>query len=186
MFLFLGLLILVFAGLCLLFYFLPRKLGYPTAGKYLTIVFVLSISGLAILYIFEDKLFTASQASNLVKEHGIMLNDNFQLKSNESTFAIGEYYHTFKLEISEKDRATAIAKIKGADGFEKANELRSNLPDISGTKSSGRKLILNYETKNAFVNEYVLPSGREGYAPTFRRISIDKVKNELTFEEIDD
>jgi hypothetical protein len=44
----------------------------------------------------------------------------------------------------------------------------------------------NYETEKAFVREYFQPSGQKGYAPTFRRISISKSDNELTFEDIDE
>lgn len=38
----------------------------------------------------------------------------------------------------------------------------------------------------AFVREYFEPSGSEGWAPTFRRISISKTQNTLTFEDIDE
>lgn len=54
------------------------------------------------------------------------------------------------------------------------------------TRYFGPKVTQNYETENAYVREYFEPSGREGYAPTFRRISISKTKNELIFEDIDE
>jgi hypothetical protein len=46
--------------------------------------------------------------------------------------------------------------------------------------------IYRGEVIDAYVREYFQPSGQEGYAPTFRRISIYKNKNELTFEDIDE
>ena len=55
---------------------------------------------------------------------------------------------------------------------------------LSNKRYIGPKVIQNYETKYAFVREYFEPSGQEGYAPTFRRVSISKSKNELTFEDI--
>ncbi|WP_327983654.1 hypothetical protein [Bergeyella porcorum] len=46
--------------------------------------------------------------------------------------------------------------------------------------------ILFFTFRIAFVREYFEPSGREGWAPTFTRISISKTKNTLTFEDINE
>lgn len=50
----------------------------------------------------------------------------------------------------------------------------------------GKKVIQNHETEDSYVREYFEPGRHEGYAPTFRRISMSKTKNELTFEDIVD
>ena len=62
-----------------------------------------------------------------------------------------------------------------------ASKIKSKLPE--GISLAYLKL---HETENSYVREYFEPSGQEGYAPTFRRISISKTKNELTFEDIDE
>lgn len=70
--------------------------------------------------VFEDRLLTKNNAKELVEEQQIVLTDKFDLKENKSMSAIGDYYHTFTLTISERDKQNAILKIKSADNF-KAN-----------------------------------------------------------------
>lgn len=47
-------------------------------------------------------------------------------------------------------------------------------------------MIQNYETEITYVREYFEPNGKEGYAPTFRRISISKTENVLKYEDIEE
>ena len=185
-----GLFILVFVGLPIglgcLFYFVPKKLGYPKTGKYLTIIFGLLVLTIILWTVFEDQLFTKDNAKELVGEQQILLADKFELKENKSMSAIGDYYHTFTLKISERDKQNAVLKIKSADNFKTDNSSVDQTLYLSDNRYFGPKVTQNYETENAYVREYFQPSGQEGYAPTFRRISINKTKNELTFEDIDE
>ena len=189
-FLLIGLYILVFVGLpiglaCLL-YFVPKKLGHPKTGKYLSIIFGILVLTLVLWTVFEDLLFTKNNAKELVEEQQILLVDKFELQENKSMSAIGDYYHTFILKLSERDRQNAILKIKSADNFKADNSSIDQTLYLSDKRYFGLKVTQNYETENAYVREYFQPSGKEGYAPTFRRISISKTKNELTFEDIDE
>jgi len=185
-----GLFILVFVGLPIglgcLFYFVPKKLGYPKTGKYLTIIFGLLVLTIILWTVFEDQLFTKDNAKELVGEQQILLADKFELKENKSMSAIGDYYHTFTLKISERDKQNAVLKIKSADNFKTDNSSVDQTLYLSDNRYFGPKVTQNYETENAYVREYFQPSGQEGDAPTFRRISINKTKNELTFEDIDE
>lgn len=189
-FLLIGLYILAFVGLpiglaCLL-YFFPKKLGYPKTGKYLIIIFGILVLTFVLWTVFEDQLFTINNAKELVEEQQILLVDKFELQENKSMSAIGDYYHTFTLKISERDRQNAILKIKSSDNFKLDSSSIDQTLYISGKRYFGPKVTQNYETENAYVREYFKPSGQEGYAPTFRRILISKTKNELTFEDIDE
>ena len=136
--------------------------------------------------VFEDQLFTKGNAKELVEEQQILLQDKFELKENKSMSAIGDYYHTFTLKISERDKQSAIATIKRSDNFKADNTSIDQTLYLSDNRYFGPKVTQNYETENSYVREYFEPSGRKGYAPTFRRISISKTKNELTFEDIDE
>ena len=190
-YLYIGLLVLVFVGLPIglgcLFYFVPKKLGYPKTAKYLTIAYGLIVLTIGLFIAFEDQLFTKNNAKELVEEQGIKLTDEFELLKNESISAIGDYYHTFTLKISERDKQDAITKIKSTDHFKANNgSIETLMYQAAPDRYFGKKVIQNYETENSFVREYFEPSGREGYAPTFRRISISKTDNELTFEDIDE
>lgn len=189
--LFIGLLILVFIGipigLGLLFYFILKKLAYPKTAKYLTIAYGLFVLTIGLYIAFEDQLFTKNNAKDLVEEQDIKLTDDFELLKNESMSAIGDYYHTFTLKISERDKQNAIANIKSADNFKSGNgSIETLMYQPAPDRYFGKKVVQNYETENSFVREYFEPSEREGYAPTFRRISISKSDSEITFEDIDE
>ena len=187
---FIGLYILVFIGLPIgliwLFNFIPKKLGYPKTGKYLAIIFGLFVLTIILLTAFEDQLFTKDNAKELVEEQQIIMADEFELTENKSASAIGDYYHTFTLKISDRDKQNAISKIISADNFKKDNSSVDQSLYLSDDRYFGPKVTQNYETEKAFVREYFQPSGQKGYAPTFRRISISKSDNELTFEDIDE
>jgi hypothetical protein len=185
-----GLYILVLIGLPIgliwLFNFIPKKLGYPKTGKYLAIIFGLFVLTIILWTAFEDQLFTKDNAKELVEEQQIILTDEFELTANKSNSAIGDYYHTFTLKLSDRDKQNAISKIISADNFKKDNSSVDQTLYLSDDRYFGPKVTQNYETEKAFVREYFQPSGQKGYAPTFRRISISKSDNELTFEDIDE
>ncbi|MEJ8757387.1 hypothetical protein WG947_10290 [Pontibacter sp. H259] len=189
-FLVIGLLILVFVGIPIgigfVLYFVPKRFGHPKASKYLTIGYSLIVLTITFFIVFEDQFFKKGDANKLVTEQGFVLKDDFQLVDNETTSAIGDYYHTFTLEISETDKMKAISEIKNSQNFQSGGGSFDHMLYLSDKRYFGTKVTQNYETDFAFVREYFEPSGRKGYAPTFRRISISKTKNELIFEDIDD
>jgi len=188
-FLLIGLFILVFVGLPvglgLIIYFVPRKLGYPKTSKYLTIVYSLFILIVILFSIFQDQLFTRNDARKLVEEQEILLSDKFELESNESMSAIGDYYHTFTLKISEQDKSINISQIRNSTNFKKLGEPTVNFQSVSIDRYYGPKQIQNYETESGYVREYFETNG-QGYSPTFRRITIEKKGNTLIFEDIDE
>jgi hypothetical protein len=184
-----GLLILVFIGIPvgvgLLLYFIPKKLGYPKVAKYLTIAYSLFVLLIVLFFAFVDQLFTNEDANRLIKEQGFILKDEFTLQKNESSIGIGDYYHTFTLKISKRDKHDAILKIKSSTNFYISTEVLEN-PTDTLNHYFGPKVTWNYENRNSFIREYFQPSGKKDYAPTYRRISISKIKKELKFEDIDE
>lgn len=186
-FIFLGTLILVLIGLPIgLGYYLPKKLGYPNTAKYLTIGYGFSVLTLGLFIAFEDSLFTKNNAREFLEEQGIKITDKFDLIENKSMSGIGDYYHTFTLKISERDKQNAILEIKEASNFKTNNSTIDQMLYLSDKRYFGPTVTQNYETKNGYVREFFQPSGRKGYAPIFRRISISKTENTLTFEDIDE
>jgi len=179
--LFIGLLI----GFTFLLYFIPKKLGYQKTGIILSSLFGLFLTAITLSSIFEDELFTQNEAKRLIEEQEIILEDKFEIENNESMWAIGDYYHTFTLKISERDKIRAINKIKNAPRFKKNGE--PIIDYLYGTQDryNGAKQTQNYEIPNYYVREYYEPNG-EGYAPTFRRILINKDENKLKFEDINE
>ena|SRR5690606_6265994 len=176
--------ILLLSGIIFLSFWIPKKLGFPIAGK----VIGSAVSCFLIYYLivnyYEDELFSKNDAVELLEEQNIKLNDEFEIEENKSDWTIGDYYHTFTLSISENDKQRLINEIKSSPDF---NETTNNVTELIYTqeeKPIGKKIFQNYETKNYYIREYYQENGEE-YVPTFRKISIDKNKNELKFEDID-
>ena len=174
----------VIIGLIWLSFWLPKKLGYPKFGKYLSIIVGLIIGLFILSEIYEDELFSKNNASELLAEQNIKLNDDFEIIENKSMSSIGDYYHTFKLKISEKDKARIIDEIKKTENFNLDKQTESYF-DNQQDYYNGPKRIKNYETESQFIREFFEPQGK-GYAPTWRKIEIDKKENLLTFEDIDE
>ena len=185
-----ALILLAFLGLpigfaCLL-YFVPKKLGHPKIGKYLAFTFGLIVLVGILWTVFQDQLFTPANAKDLLKEQQIVLKDEFNIQDNRSSSAIGDYYHTFTLGISNRDKQRLIAKIKSAHDFKRNTNENESLLYSCQNRYLGPKVVQNFETEDSYVREYFQPSGKSGYAPTFRRISVSKIENKLTFEDIDE
>jgi hypothetical protein len=164
-------LFLIFLGIPivvgLLIYIIPKKLGYPRFARYLLFTYGFICLLFTCYLFFSDYLFTKSDALKLVEEQGITLVDKFKISNYNSSFAIGESYETFTLNISNLDKQKAISKIINSKNFH-------------STEDSNHIVSYNY------VREYFKPSGQNNYTPTFRKITISKLKNELIYEDIDE
>ena len=184
-----GLFALVFIGLPIglifLFYWIPKKLGYAKLGKRLAIILGLLFAVLVLCFVFEDQLFFKKDARKLLAEQDIYLVDNFSITNNKSMSAIGDYYHTFILEITKNDKEIIINQIKNSPNFKGLKDEKLDLLHSNEDRYTGKKMIQNFEDSFQFVREYYEPNGK-GYAPTYRKIEIDKKENKLTFEDIDE
>lgn len=160
-------------------------MGYPKIGRYLTITYVLFVVFFIGKEVFRDQLFSENDALDLLEEQNIILYDEFKLIKNESFSGVGDYYHTFKLEISEKDKMRIINEIRNSENF--TTDLDSVDTDLYQGKHDyfEKKIIQNYVLQDDFIREFLSPPPGPDYAPLFRRISIDKDKNIIIFEEID-
>jgi hypothetical protein len=177
-------LIALVVGLTFLFYWIPKKMGYPKVGKGLAAIVGLFFITLTILTVFEDQLFSKNDAEELLAEQNIKLTDKFELVENKSMSALGDYYHTFTLIISEQDKTRIINEIKSSRNFNLDKQTETYF-DNREDYYNGPKRIKNYETENQFVRELFEPQGKR-YAPIWRKIEIDKKGNKLIFEDIDE
>ena len=171
-------------GIGFLLNYVPKRLGYPKFGKALTIAFGIFILIVLVMLVFEDAMFTKKKAKRLIEEQDIELIDDFSIKNNESSWSIGDYYHTFTLEISEADKVRAINEIRVSEEFKSIGDSIVDLYWDTEDVDNGPKQIQNFETENAYIREYLSPNG-DKYAPTYRRIKVFKNRNELVFEDID-
>ncbi len=176
--------ITIIIGTVFIIYWLPKKLGYPKIGKYLSIFVAFSFLIIILMSIFEDELFSKNEAKQLLKEQNIELKEEFEISENKSMSSIGDYYHTFTLEISENDRKRIIYEIQNSENFKKDKETESYF-DNTDDYYKGPKRVKNYETEKQFIRELFEPQGK-GYAPNWRKIGIYKTENKLKFEDIDE
>jgi membrane protein implicated in regulation of membrane protease activity len=165
-------------------YSIPAKNGQNKIGIFLSSIVGLFFIYIAVNMIFEDELFSKNEAKNLLVEQNIVLNNDFKLVENKSMSAIGDYYHTFTLKITEEDKIKIISEIKNSKNFNLDSKIE-NYFDNREDYYNGPKRIKNYETEKQFVRELFEPQGK-GYAPTWRKIEVNKNENTLTFEDIDE
>lgn len=177
-------LIAIVCGLTYSLYWIPKKLGYPIIGKCLSILVGLFFCVITFMTVFEDQLFTKNDVKKLLGEQNIHLLDNFEILKNESSSAIGDYYHTFILGVSATDKARIISEIRSSKNFHFDKET-DTYSDNREDYYNGPKRIKNYETETQFIRELFEPQGN-GYAPTWRKIKIEKQSDKITFEDIDE
>jgi hypothetical protein len=185
-FLIAGILILVaiIIGIVWLCFWIPKKFGYPKFGKYLSILVGTLIAIFILTQVFEDELFSKNDAKELLEEQNIQLIDEFELTENKSMSGIGDYYHTFTLKITNQDKNKIIREIQKAKNYN-SGLINENYFENRDDYYNGPRRIKNYETENQFVRELFQPNG-DNYAPTWRKIEIDKKSNLLIFEDIDE
>lgn len=177
-------LIAIACGLIYLFYWIPKTIGYPKVGKYLSIFVGLSFCVVTFMTVFEDQLFSKKDARELLEEQDIHLLDSFDIIENKSNSVINNYYHTFVLRISAKDKARIIKEIRNSKNFHLDKEARTYFNNREDYYN-GPKRLKNYETQTQFIRELFEPQG-DGYAPNWRKIEIEKQGNKIAFEDLAD
>jgi hypothetical protein len=176
--------LLIACSVVFLCYYIPKKLGYPVIGKILGGIATCFFLYQFITEYFADELFSKNDAIELLNDQDIHLNDDFKIEENKTSWAIGDYYHTFTLNISEKDKNRIIQEVKESPDYKDSTNEITQLLYSSVEKTIGKRFTQNYETKYSYIREYYEENG-EGIAPTFRSISIEKSENKLVFEDID-
>jgi hypothetical protein len=182
-----GLSILLFisiiVGLIYLAYRLPKRLGKRKLGLWLSGILTIVLLTLIMATVFEDQFFFKSDAKENLKEQNVELVDNFKIVSNESG-GFMDYFHQFKLTISPADKERLIDQIKSAynyqDEIQDMFDLRSGKIRHSDKDTS---FTANYQEESNYIYEYYKPN-KQGYTPTWVRISISKTENKLTYERV--
>ncbi|MCS4228928.1 hypothetical protein M2408_005068 [Sphingobacterium sp. BIGb0165] len=154
-----------------------KKSNRKKTGIIASIVLVLSFLLFTSYIIFDDLLLSKSEAREILKEHQIVLNDDFEVTFNQSG-GFRDYTHKFELSISEKDKRTFIEGRIWDDKPDERIQVHSQLVD----RYEGDTLRANY-TNGKYIYSMYRPNGK-GIVPTFVQISVLKDTNTLTYEEI--
>jgi hypothetical protein len=175
--------LLIVSGLIFIAYWIPKKYGKRKLGIGLAIFIALIFATPIMSFIFEDFLFFKSDATESLNEHGVILKDDFNLKSNKIT-GIGDFYHRFELRVSESDKNKLKEWIINSENYNDSIpemfNIKSNKPRYSDIK---KEYKVTYQDEQSYVYEYYRPN-KQGYTPTWDKISISKKENELTYERI--
>ncbi|WP_209400659.1 hypothetical protein [Pseudozobellia sp. WGM2] len=170
------------AGIVWLGYWIPKRRGNKKLGKVIAGILATGFVLLILAYIFDDYLFFKSDARKNLAEMDIELVDGFKILSNEDG-GLMDYYHTFSLEISGKDKERLIDQIKSSTDYTDSIQEYRYLPSEAENRYEGDTLKVNYQTEREYRKEIFYPNG-QGYTPTYKIVSISKSKNELKFEHI--
>jgi uncharacterized protein (UPF0248 family) len=169
-------------GIIFLFYWVPTKFGYRKTGIILSSLISFCLLFAVLTNVYNDDLFSKNDAVDLLAHHKMVLKENFELVTNESQSGIGDYYHTFRLKISKKDKADLINRIRNSSNFKTQYEKIEDITTLTD-RYTGKSISQNYETTNEFVNEIFEPLGKN-MSPNHRIIKIEKSDDTLTFEDI--
>lgn len=159
-------------------YWILKKFGRKKLGTIVSIVLILPFLIFALYLLFDDLLFSKSDARKLLSEHHITLNDDFKIISNQSG-GLRDYTHQFELSISEKDKQSFMDQRTWSDKMDERIEVHSSAVD----RYEGDTLRANYHDNDSYTYSMYRPNGK-GIAPTLITICVSKSKNTLTYEEI--
>jgi len=175
--------VIIPVGIGIVIYKLIVRSGSKRNATIFAVIYGLILTVTAVSIIFEDELFTKGDALELLREQRIELADGFSIVENQSMSGIGDYYHTFTLQISEKDKFKIIEGIKQAHNF--IPFVDSAATDFYPTEDryEEKRTEYNYETEYQYIREYFQGNG-QSYAPTHRKIKVQKKTNEIVFEEM--
>lgn len=173
----------ILVGIVFLAYYLPKSIGYPKVGKFLSVILILIFSFFLLKEMFRDELFTKDEALELLGRTDVKLNDSFSIVENKSKSDMGDYYHIFSVSISENDKKRIIHEITSSKNFNLSS--LENYIENREDYFNGPKRIKNYENENEYVRELFEPKGNN-HAPIRYFVKVNKSSNVLIFEDIID
>lgn len=165
-------------GTVYLAYVIPSMAGYKSLGRLLSSILAFGFLYIIIIFVFEEELFSKTDAQELLRKEEITLNRHFELLSYQSEWAIGEDLQLFTLKIDPQDKQQLIKQIKSRDDFNKRLALTNGI--------TGDTIINYYEDSAHYIQETWKPSKKNDYAPTHCFTYISKQDLLLYYENIDD
>lgn len=155
--------IAILIGVVYFFYVLPKALGFPKVGVFLSLVVAVSIvCFIAVSFIYDtDNYFSKEDARALLKDkEGIELQDHFRLVSYESSYGLRDFSEELTVDISDSDKARLIGTLfhegtyKVGDRIDHEN-YREEIDLVRGDYVFTR----NYVSSNRYVIIYLSKDG---------------------------
>ena len=173
---------LILIGIIYLGYWIPKKMGKRKMGILISRILAIGIVLVILSMVFEDNLFSKSDAKEYLAKQQIELKDNFKILENKSG-GFMDYYHKFELEISDEDKNRLINQITSEQNY--VDEIQNSfyLPEKAVNRYESDTITANYQTDWEYKTEIFYSNGK-GYTPTYKIVSISKKENKLTFEHI--
>ena len=142
--------LIVFASqITFICYWTFRLLGKKKLGTIFAILLFLTFLSIILTPWFSDWTFSKNDARQLLRQHGLVLKDDFEMLENESG-GLRDYYHTLRLKLSDSDYIQISERIKTSKNYK---GLFTDLIQIP-TADYGNYDTLDFETNYHFEREY--------------------------------
>jgi hypothetical protein len=170
--------IILIAGIIYLCYWIPNKFKLKT----LSVILPNFTVGLIILYFFyiglKDSFITKDDVNELLKPHGFILEDDFEINSNKTDS--WEYFsQELELTVSDKDKLKLIRKI-----LQEGNQINAvKLEYWTSDTSISQEDTFYYVT---FIDDYsygidYYKTSKVEYKYIKERLTVEKLNNKVYF-----
>jgi len=166
-----------------LFYWLPKKLGYPVFAKVLISVVTVALLCTIVITSYNNHFFSKKDAIVLLERHDIVLKDDFKVLNRKRRFGGDNYHCTLELSISERDKEAIINTIRSGANFKSGME-DADTDDVLLTNRKGLQEI-NFETETRVVKERLEQVRTGEYMLAHYVVTVYKNKNVLKINDLD-
>ncbi|MVM29926.1 hypothetical protein GO755_07775 [Spirosoma sp. HMF4905] len=149
--------------------------------KSMLIVLTLAVISSVIYYYLADTFFSKSDAIEELANMKIKIKDDFTVVQNETSNALGDYSHVFKLKISKNDARAVDKTIRLSTDYD-TTDLNSSafFPKYTGNRLK-TWVIKDYKNAQMIIRDQYFPIDT-GIIASFKRVSLKR--DTLTFYNV--
>ena len=145
-------------GMCMLVlitsgvsYLLLKHYGYKKTGFFVSFAIAFIVIIPVLYLIFESEIYSKNDVREDLKNAGVVLNDDFEIKEND-IIGLSDYYQFTKIKISDTDRDKIIRLIKNAKNFKTLAEIQyHDKGTLRNTKNI--RFIWHYNVTDEYIIE---------------------------------
>ncbi len=166
-------------------FFVFKKKGYIKTGIIVSTILALIVLIPIFSMIFESELYFKSNAKEDLKQIDVVLQNDFDIVSNEIV-GLNKYYQITYLKISKEDRNRIINDIRKSNGFKIFTSKDSTLATTilnSENWRANKTEVWNYQIGEEFIKEYY--HKREGYVAISITIKLKTNSDSLIINRIE-
>lgn len=165
----------------LIFYLLPKKLGFPKLAKLSISIVIVLIVGFVIYATTSKHEYNKDVVRDQLQRQNIELQDVFSIDDHYYTFWVGEFVDRFTLTISRRDKENIIKKIRNSPYYKEGEDgCKGFVVEYRGNDQE----VCNCEDEEDVISHiYPMIKGKNYYYDII--IKVSKNENKLYFKEED-